>query len=367
MPVLKKLILFIVAVLILPFLSTECFANAKGAVLIDERSGRVLFEQNKDLQLPMASTTKIMTSLLALEQPDIDALFTVDGKAILVEGSAVGLKKGDKASLRALAEAMLLESGNDAANAAAVQISGSIPDFVVLMNERANEIGLKNTSFETPSGLDGEGHYSTAYDMALLAREALSNPDFADICSSKDMKTVFGNPPVEHYLYNHNRLLSTVDGAKGVKTGFTKKAGRCLVSAAEREGVSLICVTLCCYGDWNYHKDKYEEYFALLENTELCSEPAKIPVSGGEKAVLTAAPEKVFASLFEGENERIEQRYFMSPFIIAPVVKGSTVGRIEYFLDGALIAETKLVAAEDINIKTEKKSFWESLNIFKEK
>lgn len=367
MPVLKRVIMFFTAVLMTFILSTECYAEAKGSVLIDEHSGRVLFENNKDLRLPMASTTKIMTALIALEQPDIDDYFTVDSKAILVEGSAVGLKKGDKASLRALAEAMLLESGNDAANAAAVKVAGSVSEFAVLMNERAKEIGLLSTSFETPSGLDGENHYSTAYDMALLAREALKNNDFAEICSSKDRVTLFGNPPAEHYLYNHNRLLSTVEGAKGVKTGFTKKAGRCLVSAAERDGVSLICVTLNCYGDWNYHKGKYEEFFALLKSEELSSEKVMIPVSGSEKQVLCAEPEKAFASLFEGEKEKIEREIYAVPFLFAPVKKGTAVGKIKYYLDGNLIAEAKLLAAEDIDKKAEKESFWESLNLFKEK
>ena len=141
------------------FLSTESFATPKAAVLIEKESGRVLFELNKDKILPMASTTKIMTALIALEEDKIDDYFAVDNRAIKVEGSSMGLLPGDRATLRVLAAGMLLSSGNDAANAAAVKISGSVEKFVSLMNERAKEMGLESTSFETPSGLDGENHY----------------------------------------------------------------------------------------------------------------------------------------------------------------------------------------------------------------
>ena len=183
----RKTIALILTVLIIFALSTEAFAEAKGAVLIDAESGRVLFSRNKDERLPMASTTKIMTALIALEQTDADERFTVSGSAIAAEGSSMGLLPGDSVTLRVLAEGMLLASGNDAANAAAVRVAGSVPAFVRLMNERAAELGMKNTSFMTPSGLDGERHCSTAYDMALLGRAALQNPDFAAICGRVSM------------------------------------------------------------------------------------------------------------------------------------------------------------------------------------
>ena len=166
----RRTVALILSVLIIAVLSTEAFADAKSAVLIDAESGRVLFSHNKDERLPMASTTKIMTALIALEQTDADKSFAVKASDVAVEGSSMGLLPGDKVTLRILAQGMLLASGNDAANAAAVRVAGSVPAFVKLMNERARELGLKNTSFMTPSGLDGEKHYSTAYDMAMLAR-----------------------------------------------------------------------------------------------------------------------------------------------------------------------------------------------------
>ena len=147
-------------------------------------------------------------------------------------------------------------SGNDAANATAVKLGGSIENFADMMNERAEKIGMTRTCFVTPSGLEGEGHGSSAYDIALLAREALRNPDFAEICSQKKAKVEFGNPPYERWLTNSNKLLDMYQGVKGVKTGFTDEAGRCLVSACEREGISLICVTLNDKNDWQDHIEK---------------------------------------------------------------------------------------------------------------
>ncbi|MBR3953634.1 MAG: D-alanyl-D-alanine carboxypeptidase [Oscillospiraceae bacterium] len=343
------------------FLSTESFANPKSAVLIEKESGRVLFEINKDEPLPMASTTKIMTALIALEEDNIDEYFTVDRNAIKTEGSSMGLLEGDKATLRVLAAGMLLSSGNDAANAAAVRISGSMENFVLLMNKRAKEMGLESTSFETPSGLDGEKHFSSAYDMALLAKKALENPDFAAICGAKSLRVEYGNPPYARTLTNHNRLLKSLEGATGVKTGFTKKAGRCLVSSAEREGVSLICVTLGCADDWNYHTALYEEYFAKLESVKMDEAAVIIPVSGGEKNTVFAKSLSVSASLFEGEAEKIEVIISREPFAFAPVEKNRILGKVIYKLDGKIIAEAPLLAEETVERISENQGFWNDI------
>ena len=217
--------------------------KAKAAVVLDAATGRVLFAKNANARLPMASTTKIMSTLLTLEQDGQDEWFTVDPDAIRVEGSSMGLRAGDRVTLSALAYGMMLPSGNDAANAAAVRIAGSKEAFARMMNERAAELGMEDSHFVTPSGLDDNAHYSSAYDMALLTREALSNPRFAEICSQKSAKVCFGNPPADRWLSNHNRLLKLYPDAAGVKTGFTDAAGRCLVSYAQRGGVRLIVVT----------------------------------------------------------------------------------------------------------------------------
>lgn len=344
-------------------LSTECFSLPKGAVLIDGKNGRVFFELNKDEKLPMASTTKIMTALIALEEENIDDYFTVNKTALKVEGSSMGLLEGDKATLRVLAAGMLLASGNDAANAAAIKISGSVEKFVRLMNKRAKEMGLENTSFETPSGLDGENHYSTAYDMAVLAKNALLNPDFAAICGEKSLRLEYGNPPYPRWLSNHNKLLKTFEGATGIKTGFTKKSGRCLVSSAEREGISLICVTLGCPDDWNYHTALYNEYFGKLDEVKLTenSDVTEIAVSGGTEKTVKAVPMEVSASLFKGEEEKIKIVISKPPFLFAPVEKGEIVGKIMFYIDNELIAETPLAAENKIETVFKNKSFWNNI------
>ena len=228
---------------------------------------------------------------------------------------------------------------------------------------------MENTSFETPSGLDGENHYSTAYDMALLTMEALKNPDFAAICGLSSMQLEYGNPPYLRWLSNHNRLLKTLDGATGVKTGFTKKSGRCLVSSAERGGVSLICVTLNCPDDWNYHTALYNEYFAALEAKPLESlvRAVTVPVSGGVANAVSLSANPVTASLKSGEYENLKVVLSTEPFLLAPVEKGAVAGHAYFYLDGVLIAETALVAKNPVIEKTPpKRSLWQKIqDIFK--
>ena len=218
--------------------------SAVSAIVIEADTGTALWEKNADEHRAMASTTKIMTALLTIEAGGLDREFTVDPLAILVEGTSMGLREGDRVSRRDLLYGILLPSGNDAANAAAVSVSGSIGAFVELMNSRAQELGLSNTHFVTPSGLDADGHYTTARDLAKLAAFAMKNEVFREVAACKSAEVEFGNPPYKRTLYNSNKMLRRYDGAIGVKTGFTDNARRCLVSAAERDGVTLVAVTL---------------------------------------------------------------------------------------------------------------------------
>ena len=336
--------------------------GARGAVVMEAESGRLLFAQEAHKRLPMASTTKIMTALLTLEQPELDQEFIVDPEAIRVEGSSMGLAEGDTVTLRALAGGMLTASGNDAAGAAAVRIAGDTAAFAQLMNRRAGELGMANTHFVTPSGLDAEEHYSTAYDMALLGRAALQNPEFARMAASKRLSLTFGNPPYQRSLLNHNRLLSLFPEAIGIKTGFTKTAGRCLVSAARRDGVTLIVVTLGCGDDWNTHMALYQRYFPLLERRQLA--PAGellLPVTGGTAAsvplVQTEPPAMV---ALKGEASTITEAIFAPSFGYAPIAKGDVVGRIVYYQDGRPVAESPLAAAATVQAlpPPEKEGFW---------
>lgn len=334
--------------------------DAKGAVVIEAESGRVLFEQNAHDRRAMASTTKIMTSLLALEQPDRDEYFTVDNKAVHVEGSSMGLKEDDKVSFNTLAYGMLLPSGNDAANVTAVKIAGSQEKFAEMMNERAVLIGMENSNFVTPSGLDAEGHYSTAYDMALLAREALGNEDFRKIVSSPTARVEYGNPPYARTLKNHNKLLNMYEYAIGVKTGFTSDAGRCLVTAAEKDGMTLITVTLGASDDFNTHRRLYEFFYDNYEMTDLSDiiGSSEIPLVAGNSGGVLALPiGSTRAPLCEGELENITKIVSSAKFLYAPVQKGDIIGTVKLYSGDNTVLESPLVASEKYARSARNKSF----------
>ena len=326
--------------------SAESFdVAAKGAVVIELETGKVLFDKNSGQKLPMASTTKIMSALLTAESGGLDERFTVDGDAIKAEGSSMGLQEGDIVSKRILMYAMLLPSGNDAANAAAVAVAGSVPKFVQMMNDRAKVIGMRDTHFVTPSGLDDDTdeHYSTAYDMALLAREAIDNGIFREICGTSRAKVCFGDPPYDRWLVNTNRLLTSCDGVIGVKTGFTDKAGRCLVSACQRNGSTLICVTLNDRSDWADHKALYDRCFGLCEQYTLSADDLYVNVVGGESEQAGCYSPDVRISLPIGENERVTRTVLIKPFIYAPAAQKEQVGTVVYSYKGRRIASSPVL------------------------
>ena len=223
--------------------------RAAGAVLMDAESGRVLYGHNAHKPRLIASTTKLMTALVAVERAvDLDETVTVKGEWLGSEGSSIYLRAGEEITLRGLLYGLLLQSGNDAAMVIACHTAGSVEEFVELMNRRAAELGMKDSSFANPSGLDHENHYSTPYDMALLARACLDNSTGVELCATKSITVG------TRTFVNHNKLLWRCEGCVGMKTGFTEKAGRTLVSAAVRDGQTLICVTLNDGDDWNDHR-----------------------------------------------------------------------------------------------------------------
>ncbi len=324
---------------------------ASAHILMDAQTGQVICGENENRKLPMASTTKIMTTLLTLESGDLDAPFIVDTEAICVEGSSMGLQAGDVVTKRALCVGMLLPSGNDAANASAVAVAGNIPDFLRLMNQRAAQIGMTHTCFASPSGLDAEGHGASAYDMALLTRVALQNPDFAEICGSKSVELSFGNPPYVRTLYNTNKLLAMDADIIGVKTGFTDAAGRCLVSACKRDGTTLICVTLNDKNDWADHLALYDYGFSIAESyTVPLPSDLSIPVEGGDAAgVFVYAKEPLTLTAWNGKPASIRADILLPPFLTAPIAKGDAIGALRYTTEsGVHIADLPLCAAEDI-------------------
>lgn len=325
--------------------------NAEAAVVMDADSGRLLYAQNPDKRLANASTTKIMTALLTLEQPDQDRYFTVDSDAIQVEGTTMGLQPGDSVTLHQLAAGMLLPSGNDAANAAAVEIAGSEEAFVRLMNQRAAELGLENTQYRNPSGLDAEGHYSSARDLAALAAHALENEDFEDIVSKQEIRMAFGNPPYNRSLYTTNKLLERYPYAIGVKTGYTDDAGLCLVTAAEKDGTRLIIVTLNGKDDVNTHMRLYEHFFPLLARVDLSgfTEGLSVPVTGGTRdsvaAVSAAEPE---AALMEREYDELTREVELPQFVYAPVEAGQVLGEIRLLSGDKVVWQSALAADSDV-------------------
>ena len=272
-----------------------------------------------------------MTSLLALEYAQPDKEIVVTEEMVSVEGTSMGLVAGDSVSMRELVYGMLLQSGNDAANTVATVIGGNAEGFAKLMNERAKKIGMTRTFFVTPSGLDGEGHGSSAYDMALLAREALKNDIFREICSSESIKLSFGNPPYERWLSNTNKLLTMCEGAYGVKTGFTDDAGRCLVSACERDGMELICVTLNDKNDWNDHIAMYDYGFEVVEKREAeLPEEYFIDLAGGEceQIKLSAGDEPINITTAFDDMSDFTYTVLSPPFAYAPVNNGEQLAEL---------------------------------------
>ncbi|MBR5362047.1 MAG: D-alanyl-D-alanine carboxypeptidase [Oscillospiraceae bacterium] len=326
--------------------------SAKGCVLVDAQTGFAVFQQNAQEKLPMASTTKIMTTLLTLESGDLDTPFLADSEAIRVEGSSMGLQEGDTVTRRALCAGMLLPSGNDGANAAAVSVGGSIPQFLAMMNARAKQIGMTHSYFASPSGLDAEGHGASAYDMALLAREALRNPEFAAICCRQTMTVCYGNPPYARTLTNTNKLLGTDDTVIGVKTGFTDAAGRCLVSAARRQERTLICVTLNDRNDWSDHEALYDYGFAGAEDyTPPLPEPLTVQVEGGDvQAVSGYVREAPKLTAWYGKPPECSVTAVLQPFLTAPVQRGDQIGEMIWRCGAVEIARTPVLAAENVQV-----------------
>lgn len=371
----KKILVFIIVISILfcsisiPVFAQDIAVSAQSAVLIEAKTDKVIFSKNENEKRPVASTTKIMTVLLCLESGSLDEQFVVDPEAIKVEGSSMGLVEGDIVTKRALCYGMLLPSGNDAANATAIKIAGSYEAFAQMMNSRAKEIGMENTYFVTPSGLDENGNGSTAYDMALLASEALKNADFRAICSQSTAKLSYGNPPYDRWLKNSNKLLNYYNGCIGIKTGFTDDAGRCLISAAERDGVTLICVTLKDPNDWSDHTKMFDYGFTVIKNYDLTvpNEPSKINLVGGYTDTLTVtAAEQPKASLIADDLNKVTSKVVLKKFIYAPVHNGDIVGEIKYYLDNKEIESVPLVLKEsaEANLITINPSFFDKIKNF---
>ena len=315
---------------------------AEAGSVMDVDSGTMIFGQNSHVEYPPASITKLLTALVVLERADLAATVVVPREAVGVEGSSIYLFEGEEITVRTLLYALLLCSANDAAAALAYHVAGSIEGFADLMNEKAAAMGLPNTHFTNPHGLYDEAHYTTARELALITAEAMKNATFAEIVATVRYEAPQNGTDATRLFLNHNRLLRTYEGACGVKTGFTKKSGRCLVSAAERDALTLIAVTLDAPGDWQDHAALLDWGFSEYEGFCPQPTPVEIPVVGGTAPKTMLTPQgAVRLTLPRGHGE-ITATVEAPRFLYAGFGEGKTVGRIVYRLNGKIIATLPL-------------------------
>lgn len=337
--------------------------SAKSAILIDASDGSVLYEKNGRERMGMASTTKIMTALVISELLPLDREISIPAEAVNTEGSSVYLTEGEILTVGELLYALLLSSANDAAVALAVAAAGSIEAFAQKMNARASKLGLEDTHFVNPHGLYHEEHYTTAYDLAIIAAEALRVSSLREIMSAKRAVIPQGITPenpegsTERYLYNHNKMLHLYDGAIGVKTGFTKKTGRCLVSAAQRDGLTLVAVTLNASDDWNDHRAMLDHGYSLYERVTLFGIGEfthSYGVSGGNEEYVTLSNSHPITLTLPKSKRRVQCTVSAyQHFEFAPIAQGEILASLTVFAGGK-IATSPLIAAHSVESRKKK-------------
>lgn len=344
------------AVLFLPLHANA--VSAQRAYVMDAVSGRVIYEKNAGEQSLIASTTKIMTALIVCEQCNVLDRMRIPKEAVGIEGSSMYLQEGEVLTLQELLYGLMLSSGNDAAVALAIYCGGTVEGFAELMNDKAHILGMNDTHFENPNGLDSPGHYSTAKDMAKLAAHAMENPIFAKTVSTRSVKIG------QRYLTNHNKLLWRVEGADGVKTGYTKAAGRILVSSATRDGRRLIAVTMDDPDDWNDHAALLEEGFSHYSIRRVVTQGdliGTLEVVGGESCrVRVFAAEDFDYALAEDECPQLA---LPGPgFVYAPAVEGADAGYAYVLIEGKAVGKVPAVYGATIEqTQPEERSFWQKL------
>lgn len=355
----RLLTLLLLAALILSFFtlsissSDSIRTSARSAALYEPETKKFVYEKNSRERLGMASTTKIMTALIALENLSPNEPVEIDKRAVGIEGSSVYLAEGEIMTAVDLVYSLLLQSANDAAAALAYRIAGTIEDFAHLMNEKAREIGLYDTNFTNPHGLDGKEHYTTARDLAVLSAEALSNTDFLNIASTRTKKIQTNLK--DRTLVNHNKMLASYKGCIGVKTGYTKKCGRCLVSAAERDGLRLISVTINAPDDWRDHTKMLDYGYSTLEARYLCAPfdySFSLPVLNTKEKVLVTNTEGL-KIICKKSDRKVTEKIELSRYFTPPISKGDKLGSVVFTIGGKTVGRVDLVAEN--GIKTQKR------------
>lgn len=333
----------LIGILPISALADEHELSAQSAIVLCADTGDVLFEKNADEHMLIASITKIMTAIVAIENYDLDEEIVIKPEWSAIEGSSMYANPYESYTVRELLTGMMLASGNDAAAALACSLCGDELSFAVKMNEKAAELGMENSSFRNPHGLDDPEHYSTARDMARLTAYCMENDDFKSIVSSSSamIKDVT--------YYNHNRLLREYDGCIGVKTGYTIAAGRTLVSCAERDGMRLICVTLNAPDDWNDHKYLLDEAFKNYRMLSYCGDSFKVslPVASAIKTVADAVPKNDIRMLIKSDDE-VNVSIEAPRILFAGGIAGQIVGQMKVLINGELAAQEDLVYTEDV-------------------
>lgn len=328
--------------------------SAKKAYVLDAVSGRVLYEKNGMEQSLIASTTKIMTALVVCEQCNVLDRMKIPKEAVGIEGSSMYLQEGEVLTVQELLYGLMLQSGNDAAVALAIYCGGTVEGFAEMMNDKARTLGLTGTHFENPNGLDSPGHYSTAHDLAVLAAYAMENPIFAKTVSTKSLKVG------QRYLTNHNKLLWRVEGADGVKTGYTKAAGRILVSSAQRDSRRIVVVTIDDPDDWQDHAALLEQGFAryTVQTVVKAGQTlATVEVLGGENRQVALIAQEDFS--YALAPEETTQIAFGGPgFVYAPAVEGAEAGYAYVLLQGKAVGKVPVVYGATVEKQLEKVHHW---------
>lgn len=330
--------------------------NAREAIVFDRNSKRILYEKNIDKKVPNASTTKVLTAIVAFENGRMTDVVKISKKAAMVNGSTIGLRTGDEITVNDLMKGMLICSGNDAATAIAEYVGGSVENFCSMMNKKAMEIGAFNTHFVTPHGLDREEHYSTAYDLAIISDYALNIPYLAEIFSKKsDVITVNGNTK---NIRTTNEMLSVFPGADGLKTGYTGDAGRCLITSATRDDWQIISVVLGCDTKNNRTQDSskllsyaFEEY-KLVKINDLIKSEFVIYVSKSKKGKYQAfVVDKFFFPLTSNETKELVVKYDVMQRVDATEFSDCNIGTVRVFLNDKEICELGVEISEEIHPK----------------
>ena len=331
---------------------TQAVQCSRAEVVIEVTSGRILCSRNEKECLPVASTTKILTAIIIIEDCDLGSRVCIPEEAAGIEGSSIYLTAGEVLTVRDLLHGLMLRSGNDCAAALALYHSGSMDKFAAVMNERARMIGAENCTFRNPHGLPQEGHLASALDMAKIAAYALRNKTFSEIVNCRQYVVEDGGCGYARTLTNKNKMLSLYEGADGVKTGYTKEAGRCLVSSATREGMRLVCAVLDSPDMYNRSAELLDDCFARYSMRELFNGEKferEIPTDGtaGKKCRVSCFGQ-FFYPLAEGEEKFVEVRETLPDILALPVHKGDETGKIDVYLQNQLIFSEKIVSIMDV-------------------